>query len=137
MGIGNRSVWRLAGLLEAWGLKMAPGTETASLYRAIGELTSEVRALRRESQQAAASADAERASVRDKLDGVDRRTYRLEGDLTSMSKKLERDVYPIIEKVRRWEQRTTGGMAVAVAASSGVTMLVASYGKAILGWLGG
>lgn len=138
MGIGNRSIWRLASLLENWGLNMAPTTdESSNIHRALGELTAEVRGLRRESAQAAASADAERATVREKLDGVDRRSYRLENELNSMNKKLERDVYPVIDKVRRWEQRTAGGMAVAVAASSVITMAIATYGKAIISWFGG
>ena len=63
MGIGHRPVWYFAALLETWGLKLAPNDENANIHRALGELTAEVRGLRRESAQAATAADQDGNTV--------------------------------------------------------------------------
>ncbi len=113
-------------------------TSLNEVYKAIGELTSEVAALRREitSDRDAVlrkdeKADESRANVHRRLDSVAAEVAGLKNDMVAVRKDVS-DTKAVTDQVRQWKLMGMGALGVTGLAASAVTALVAAYWQKIV-----
>ena len=103
------------------------------IYKAIGELTSEVTSLRRDLQEAernavdsARRADQHRTVLHRRMDEIVDRTGTLEGDMRIINKTVM-EVKEVTDEVTRWKIAGMGALGVTGIAAGAIASLLTAY----------
>jgi hypothetical protein len=118
-------------------------TSLNEVYKAIGTLTAEVAALRRDildSENRAADntrkADQSRGAIHRRMDELVTDVGTLKTDVLGMKRDI-RDTKEVTDEVRRWKLMGLGALGVTGLAASAVTALLVKYWTAITTWFRG
>ena len=108
------------------------------IYKAIGELTSEVTSLRRDLQEAernavgsARRADQHRTVLHRRMDEIVNRTGTLEGDMRIINKTVM-EVKEVTDEVTRWKIAGMGALGVTGIAAGAIASLLTAYWHDVL-----